>query len=199
MRPVVAICLLAVWAALGACERVGPPPPLRVEDPGQDWITVFSADSSLSFALPPRWQQPREGSGCAVAQGDVAIPDWRTVCVDRDSERSSVRGTSGWWPGPDGITIRAYPPDVFPRRGKPALVERALVSGGAEGAHNRRTIAVSIELGVDDWAVLRGTALEDAGYAELLSIAQTIQPTRSSRPAAEHSDAADVRPGIPAD
>lgn len=73
-------------------------------------------------------------------------------------------------------------------------MERGLVSGGAEGAHDQRTIRVWIGLGDEDWAVLRGTALDDSGYKELLSIAQTIRLRELSHPSAEPHAAKDIVP-----
>ena len=61
--------------------------------------------------------------------------------------------------------------------GRRAIVERARVTGGIEGARRERKTTVLVELRRGEWALLDGTTGDDEGYAELLGIAGTIGPS----------------------
>lgn len=68
----------------------------------------------------------------------------------------------------------AWKAETFSIAGRRIVVERALVSGGMEGARRERRIVAHIELGGDELAILSGSTGDDAGYEELLTIASTV-------------------------
>lgn len=74
----------------------------------------------------------------------------------------------------------AWRADTFSIGGRRAVVERALVSGGIEGARRERRMVVHIELGGAELAILSGSTGDDSGYDELLMIASTVGPPHLS-------------------
>jgi hypothetical protein len=64
---------------------------------------------------------------------------------------------------------------VITINGRRAIVERARVSGGIEGAKRQRRTAILVELAPGEWAHLAGCTGDDRGYVEILGIAATIQ------------------------
>jgi hypothetical protein len=72
----------------------------------------------------------------------------------------------------------AWRAETFSIGGRRVVVERALVSGGIEGAHRERRIVAHIELGGDEMAILNGSTGDDSGYQELVMIASTVGPPR---------------------
>ncbi len=149
------------------------PPPVP-----PDWVAVVTPDT-LPLRLGPDYR-PRNEHGC-WEKGDWRRPGWRDVCVDRGSEPSD----------PGGFQLRPEPPDpamsdqhqseawranTFSISGRRVVVERALVSGGIEGARRERRIVAQIELGGGERAILSGSTGDDSGYEELLMIASTVGP-----------------------
>ena len=76
----------------------------------------------------------------------------------------------------DQYQSEAWKAETFSIGGRRVVVERALVSGGIEGARRERSIVAHIELGGDELAVLSGRTGDDSGYGELLTIASTVGP-----------------------
>jgi len=74
----------------------------------------------------------------------------------------------------DQYQSEAWKAETFSIGGRRVVVERALVSGGMEGAHRERRIVAHIELGGDELAILSGSTGDDTGYEELLMIASTV-------------------------
>jgi hypothetical protein len=65
--------------------------------------------------------------------------------------------------------------DTMELAGKYAIVERARISGGVEGARRERRLYVTFKLANNQWVELDGRTGDDAGYAELLTVASTIE------------------------
>jgi hypothetical protein len=148
--------------------------------PMPDGTTVHTPDG-LSLRLVHSFKK-RNDYGCWDTGTDKwPGPGWRDVCVSRVVPEMEVGS---------GFRLRPEPPDpevadqhqaekwevgVVTIDGRRAIVERARVSGGIEGARRERRTAILIELRPSGWAHLAGRTGDDAGYAELLGIAGTIQ------------------------
>ncbi len=143
-----------------------------------DWVAVATPDT-LTLRLGPDYR-PRNKYGC-WEKGNWRTSGWRDVCVSRESDPSD----------PGGFHLRPVPPDpemsdqhqseawragTFRLSGRRVVVERALVSGGIEGARRERRIVAQIELGDGEVAILSGSTGDDIGYEELLTIASTVGP-----------------------
>ena len=148
--------------------------------PMPDGTTVRTPDG-LSLRLAHKFKK-RNDYGCWDAGTDNwPGPGWRDVCVSRVVPEMEMDS---------GFRLRPEPPDpemadqhqsekwevgLVTIDGRRAIVERARVSGGIEGAKRERRTAILIELRSGGWAHLAGRTGDDAGYAELLGIAGTIQ------------------------
>jgi hypothetical protein len=189
--------LLLIAAAAGSCRRHGPP---AGEDEWARWFEhtsrgltrvdlplapvlegpIVRTPDGVSFRLGSAFQK-RNDYGCWAAGTDKwPGPGWRDVCVSRVD------------PAYDLAAFRMWPEPLDPRMadqhqsedwqvglasvgGRRAIVERARVSGGIEGAKRERRINILLELGSRSWAELAGSSGDERGLAELVSIAGTIQ------------------------
>jgi hypothetical protein len=77
--------------------------------------------------------------------------------------------------GPDRYRYEDWQAGLVRLGQRRAVVERARVSGGVEGASGQRIISALIEIRPEEWAILEGRAGDDAGYEEFLAIAGTIR------------------------
>jgi hypothetical protein len=154
-------------------SKLPAPPPA----PG-DWVTVHTPDT-LPLRLGPGYR-PRNKYGCwETGVNHWPGPGWRDVCVHWESDRMDPGGFH-LHPEPldprmsDQHQSEGWKAETFSVGGRRIVVERALVSGGMEGARRQRRIVAHIELGGDELAILSGRTGDDAGYEELLTIATTV-------------------------
>jgi hypothetical protein len=134
----------------------------------------------LVLRLPPDYRQ--RNSNCwnrheSSTRGSGA----RDVCVRRMVPQGYAR--LGFFLEPraaepgatDQYQYAAWEAGLVMFGGRRAIVERALVSGGVEGARQQRETSVMIEFHPGDWAILQGRSGDDLGYEEFLRIASTIE------------------------
>ncbi|HEY7375332.1 MAG TPA: hypothetical protein VIF57_24445 [Polyangia bacterium] len=143
-----------------------------------EWVTVHTPDT-LPLRLGAAYR-PRNG-GCWEKHVDRwPGPGWRDVCVHR--EDPTDEGGFRMRPAPvdpnmeDQHRSEVWRAETFSVGGRRVVVERALVSGGIEGARRQRRLVAHIELGGDELAILSGRTGDDGGYDELLTIAGTVGP-----------------------
>jgi len=108
---------------------------------------------------------------------------WRDICVHRFDPVVHVRPEFFLKPQPldphmsDQYQSEDWEVGAVTIGGHRAIVERARVSGGFEGARRERRTMVFLEFRRGEWALLDGSAGDDTGYSELLGISGTIEPS----------------------
>jgi hypothetical protein len=148
--------------------------------PAPDGPTVQTPDG-LSFRLGRNFKK-RNDFGCWDA-GTEGWPGsgWRDVCVSRIVPDQELGPAFRLRPEPidpnmaDQHQSENWEAGIVTFDGRRAVVERARVSGGIEGARRERRTVIMIELRPSGWAELEGRAGDNIGYAELLGIARTIE------------------------
>jgi hypothetical protein len=125
--------------------------------------------------------QKRNDVGCWVKQPNQwPGPGWRDVCAYRIVPARDLAGF-GLEPEPldpamaDQHQSEEWQANATTFGGRRAIVERARVSGGMEGAKRERRFAVLLELRRGEWARLNGRTGDEAGYLELLDIVTSLE------------------------
>lgn len=142
----------------------------------QDWILDYTPDS-LQFRHAESFKL-RNDFGCWESNGERwPGPGWRDFCIRRTVEPTDYRLD----PEPlrndvsDRHSSESWQLDTVELRGRSAIVERARISGGVEGARRERRLYVAFKVATNQWVELHGRTGDDAGYAELLTVASTIE------------------------
>ena len=143
--------------------------------------TIARTPDGLSLRLGRNFKK-RNDYGCWAEGTDKwPGPGWRDVCVSRVVPEMEVGSGFLLRPEPVDPTMadqhqsENWEAGVVTIDGRRAIVERARVSGGMEGAKRQRRTSILIELRPGGWAHLEGCTGDDAGYSEILGIAGTIQ------------------------
>jgi hypothetical protein len=123
----------------------------------------------------------RNNAGCWAKRDDLSPgAGWRDVCVQRLSPGLLLRADyflkSAGPKKPDGYHYEDWEVGLVRFGNRRAIVERARVSGGVEGANSQRVTSVLLELGSGEWAILEGRGGDDAAHEEFLAMAGTIRP-----------------------
>jgi hypothetical protein len=142
---------------------------------------IVQTRDRLSFRLGHDWRK-RNDYGCWDTRED-AWPRgaWRDICVSRLVPESYVHPRFFLRPVPldpemaDQHQSEDWEVGVVVIAGRRAIVERARVSGGIEGAKRERRTSILIELRPGDWVHLQGRMGDDLGFADILGIAATIR------------------------
>lgn len=108
---------------------------------------------------------------------------WRDLCVHLVQPELQVRPDFFLKPGPhdpnlsDHYQFEDWQVGAVTIAGRRAIVERARVSGGIEGARRERRTVVLLEYRHGEWVMLDGSSGDDAGCDELLGISGSIEPS----------------------
>jgi len=151
--------------------------------PAPDGPVVQTYDG-LSLRLGRTFEK-RNDYGCWAVGRRQLPPDrrWRDVCVSRVVPEQQLPPSFSLQPVPrdpklaDQYVSSEWDAGVVTIDGRRAIVERARVSGGLEGAFREHRTAILIELPGGGWAHVEGCAGEPAGLLDLLGIAGTIRAT----------------------
>jgi hypothetical protein len=148
--------------------------------PEPDGPTVRTPDG-LSVRLRHNFRKRNEYGCWDSGRETWRTAGWRDVCVSRIVPETDLGPRFFLRPEPldpaiaDQHQSERWEVGLVTIDGRRAIVERARVSGGIEGAKRERRTAILIELPSGGWAFLEGAAGDDLGYAELLGIAGTIR------------------------
>jgi len=148
--------------------------------PQGDVIQTFD---QLSLRLSRDWRR-RNDNGCWDKDTERwPTGGWRDICVSRIVPEDHLRPTFFLRPRPpipnmaDQHQSEDWEVGVITIGDRRAIVERARVSGGIEGAKRERRTSILLELQSGTWAQVDGRMGDDLGFAEIVSIAATIQPS----------------------
>ena len=190
------ICTLILVLLLGTCKH-------PVGSTNDDWTRWFDATTALlpKWDVPAGVggdsTVTRTRDGLAVRLGSdfhkrndfcwdngmdhFPRPAWRDICVGRLQPELELR--PGFHLVPRSLDPRmtdqyeseGWQAGTVSFGGRPAIVERARVSGGMEFARKERRTSVLLEVGKGEWARLDGRTSDDSGYSEILEVAGTVE------------------------
>lgn len=125
----------------------------------------------------------RNNAGCWAKRDDLSPgPGWRDVCLQRLNPGLYLHADYFLKPrpnnssNPDKYRYEDWQAGLVRFGSRRAIVERARVSGGVEGASRQRITSVLLEVGAGEWVILEGRGGDDAAHEELLAMAGTIRP-----------------------
>jgi hypothetical protein len=144
--------------------------PIGAIERGDDWLTAYSADSSLLFRMPPHYRQYSDEYPCRIPLSFTG-----TVCIaPATSRRETLRTLESSTDQTDGWLLTAFITDTVRSDRGVMEIERGRFAGGIGGQSNVRRMLVHVPSGEGGWVVVAGAVASDAGFDDVLAIARSI-------------------------